>query len=78
MTFVSPYSPLSRRMLKFLNVRTTRKWRERKRAEVRKVEKAINRLQLGCAYTPVYQQVGQMRDAVVQAKSFLAQSEWGR
>ena len=76
--FHSSLAPLNRELLKLLNVDTTRKWREKKRAELRKVDKALHDLLLGCAYTPIDLHVSTMRESVAQAKELLSQRHWGR
>ncbi len=76
--FHSSFAPLDRKLRKLLRVDTTRKWREKKRAELRKVDKALHDLLLGCAYTPICSHVGEMRDSVAQAKELLSQAHWGR
>ncbi len=72
------FVPLTRGLLKHLQVDTTRKWKERKRAQLRKIEQALQDLHLGCAFTPAHQQVDMMMVVVKQANKLMSQNEWGR
>jgi hypothetical protein len=48
-----------------------RRWRVRKRRELRDVSRALDALRLGCAYSPIQRQVEQIHAAVNSARQKL-------
>jgi hypothetical protein len=50
---------------------TLRQWRVRKRRELRDVSRALDALRLGCAYSPIRQEVEHIQTAVDSARQKL-------
>lgn len=69
---------LGRSGCRHLGVKSSREWKEQKRAELREAFKALDDVYLGCAYTPAYHHLKQARDLLESAKDTMSQREWGR
>lgn len=60
---------------------STREWRQRKRSEIRTLmadNNDLDRLILGCAYTPAHDEISQARSLLEIAKQKMSVKNWGR
>ncbi len=65
-------------VLRNMKIRTQRQFRRHKRAEWRKVLKAIAEYRMGCAYTNGYEMFEAFEHHVRQITRAISPKEWGR
>lgn len=56
----------------------TREWRQRKRAEMKAVERAVDKFLFGAAYTPISKDYSDFFSKVKEFRSKLSVKQWGR
>lgn len=57
---------------------TQRQWKMLKRREIKHVIKALDRYRLGCAYTPGYEEVHTIDEALTRIVNAQSVKNWGR
>ena len=58
---------------------TTRRWKARKRRELKAVLRAFSAFRIGCAYTPMKDgEVGAVEDLLRRMQQRVSAKEWGR
>lgn len=63
---------------KHAGYKSQRHFRASKRADLKRVQEAMDSLRLGCAYTPAYDEIAEIGNLPEKARDLLSAKNWGR